>query len=678
MASTASRPIGPPVAAAPLSDVELVVVDELVGADGELLCDPPTELAPDAEAEPVGEEAVVTAVELDPREAVGAAPLAVARWLEVAAEHHIRAAGLDHAGSRVIDDSNAPADECEPHGKSHELNEVRLPEELDSSAKTIPEDSQAGVRAVEAAAVVWTRWHMVGAYTIIWFIYFITSTQEVVVRVLSPFVTSAFALHSLTAATTIIASVVGGLSKLPLAKILDTWGRPQGLALMLLIWVLGFVMMAACKNVETYAAAQVFSSVGSQGVSYCLTIFIADTSSLKNRSLMLAFATSPYIVTPWIGGPMADSIYAGPGWRWGFGIFAIITPVVVLPLCVLFLWNQWKARKLGVLPPRRTKITFRSVVNYAIEVDLLGILILAGGMALFLLPFSLYSYQAEKWRAPMIICMMIFGGLLIIVFVVYEKFFAPVTFIPVSLLADRTVFFAGLMLVFVFFNSTVWGSYFTSMLLVVWNQSVTQTTYISNIYRVGSCFSALIIGYFIRLTGHFKWVALYFALPLMILGVGLMVHFRQPESSVGYIIMTQIFVAFAGGPIVIAAEMAMMVPSKHQHIAAIMAILDLFGSVGSALGSTVSAAIWTGVFHDSLKKYLPPDAPIENIYGSLYTQLAYKKGTPIRMAISQAYGDAQKYMLITSVCLLGAALVCAAFWRDINIKNLKQVRGLVV
>lgn len=59
-----------------------------------------------------------------------------------------------------------------------------------------------------------------------------------------------------------MASIFGGLTKLPLAKILDTWGRPQGLLLMLLIWVVGFVMMAGCNNVETYAAAQVFSSIG--------------------------------------------------------------------------------------------------------------------------------------------------------------------------------------------------------------------------------------------------------------------------------------------------------------------------------------------------------------------------------------------------------------------------------
>jgi MFS family permease len=79
---------------------------------------------------------------------------------------------------------------------------------------------------------------------------------------MTPFVTSDFSLHSLTAATGIMSSIIGGLSKLPLAKIIDTWGRPQGMALMMLFWSLGFIMMAACNNVQTYAAAQVFAAVG--------------------------------------------------------------------------------------------------------------------------------------------------------------------------------------------------------------------------------------------------------------------------------------------------------------------------------------------------------------------------------------------------------------------------------
>ena len=79
---------------------------------------------------------------------------------------------------------------------------------------------------------------------------------------LSPYVTSAFQLHSLTAATGVMSSIIGGLSALPLAKILDIWGRPHGFAITTALLTLGLVMMAACQNVETYAAAQVFYWVG--------------------------------------------------------------------------------------------------------------------------------------------------------------------------------------------------------------------------------------------------------------------------------------------------------------------------------------------------------------------------------------------------------------------------------
>ena len=91
----------------------------------------------------------------------------------------------------------------------------------------------------------------------------------------------------------------------------------------------------------------------SQAVSYILTVFIADTSTLKNRALMLSFATSPYVITTWIGGPVAQSVLAGPGWRWAFGIFTIVIPVVVVPLAALVLFNDRKARKQGLLEPRR-------------------------------------------------------------------------------------------------------------------------------------------------------------------------------------------------------------------------------------------------------------------------------------------------------------------------------------
>lgn len=394
---------------------------------------------------------------------------------------------------------------------------------------------------------------------------------------------------------------------------------------------------------------------------------------------MLSFATSPYVITTWVGGPAAQSILHGPGWRWAFGIFTIIIPVVVVPLAALVMYNDRKAKKLGVLEERKIDWSLRSIKQFLIDIDAVGILILVAGMALFLLPCSLWSYQAKKWESPMIIGMIVSGFVLLLAFPVWEKFFAPITFIPYGLLLDRTVFFAGIMFVFVFFNSAVWGSFFGSMLQVVWNLNVTTASYVQSVYRVVSCFWCLAaVGPAIRITGRFKWVVVFFALPLDILAIGLMIHFRQPGTNVGFIVMTQVFTAVAGGTIVIGGELAMMAPSDHQHMAVIIAILNLFCSIGSAVGSTVASAIWTSTFYNNLSKHVPSNVNVADIYASLPKQLSYKWGSPERLGIAQAYGDSQRLMLITSICMLSLALIASAFWRDMNIKNMKQVKGRVV
>lgn len=547
-------------------------------------------------------------------------------------------------------------------------------------ADNIDGDAQRGVQRMQALATVWTRSNLIAAYTFIWLIYSVVSLEEVIVRALTPYVTSDFSLHSLTAATNIMAYIIGGLTKIPLAKILDTWGRPQGMALCLVIWVVGFVMMAACNNVETYAAAQVFSAVGSQGVSYCMTVFVSDTSALRNRGLMLAFATSPYIFTTFAGGPASESVLSGdgPGWRWGFGIFTIIIPVVVTPLVLVFWYNQHKAEKKGLISATRGSVTFAALKKYAVEVDLFGCLLLASGMALFLLPFSLWSYQRNGWESPMIIGMITSGAILLILFVLWEKYLAPKTFIPFELLADRTVLGGSFMFIFNFAGSSIATPYFYSMLQVVWDLNVTQASYISSIFRVGQCLFSIFVGIAIRWSGGFKWLAMYVGMPLNLLGVGLKIYARQPDKSIGIIAVSEIFTAFAGGCLVICGELAMMAPSDHQHVAVILAILNLVSSIGSAIGNTIATTIWTREFHNKLVQYTPEGTDVAAIYASLRTQLSYEVGSPVRDGINTAYGETQRLLVITALCFLAVAYGFILIWKDLNVKIMKQVKGRVV
>ncbi|KAJ8069565.1 hypothetical protein OCU04_000006 [Sclerotinia nivalis] len=539
---------------------------------------------------------------------------------------------------------------------------------------------QHGVQAAEAITQMWTKNHLILAYVLIWIIEFMLTFASGLTGTLTPYVTSSFEAHSLTATTSIISGLIAGLIKLPYAKVMDIWGRPQAFCIMVASWTLGMIMMAGCNDVKTYCAAQVFYSVGYNGIDFTLTIFIADTTQLKNRAWWIAFSASPWIVTVWATGPAAQSVLSTIGFRWGFGIWVIILPIICAPLFGLFYFYQKKAEKQGLIQKIDSGRTWtESFLYYCREFDVIGLLLIATGLALFLLTFSLYSYQKGEWKSPLIICFIIFGGLFIIAFALYEIYVAPVTFIPWALMKGRTVFFTYSMVASLYCAWYIWDSYFYSMLIVVFNQSITHASYISNIYTIGSCFWSLVVGVVIRYNGRLKWLAMYFGVPVTILAVGLMIKFRQPDTSIGYIVMTQIFIAFGGGTLVMCEQMTVIAVSSHQHIPAVLAMEAMIASISSAIGSTIAAALWTGIFPVKLAELLPPSAQVDfkTIYGSLTVQSSYPIGSETRTAINQAYGDAQKLMLICATCLYSVTLVSTMLWRDINVKEIKQIKGRI-
>lgn len=494
---------------------------------------------------------------------------------------------------------------------------------------------------------------------------------------LSYYVTSSFSKHSLTALTGVISQLVAGLWKLPYAKIMNIWGRPFALSLAVAIYVVGLIIMATCNNVKAYCAAQTFFYTGYLSIDFFMTVFIADTSKLKNRGFFIGYAASPWLITTWIYGYAVDRVHApgGIGWRWFFGIAAILAPIVCAPLIAMFIIFQKKARKQGLIQQRPSRgNALQTFKYYAREFDVIGILLLATGFALFLLAFNIYSLQPKQWKSPLIICFIIIGALLIMSFGVYEKWFAPVTFIPWPLLKNRTVIFTYTMAGSLYIGWYVWDSYFYSLLIVVFNQSVPHATYITNIYTVGSCFICLVYGLALRHYGKLKIYSLLWGAPLTILGVGLMIKFRQPDANIGYIVMCMIFIAFGGGVLVTSEQTTLMAVSKQQNFPALLAVESTIISIGSAIGSTIAGAMWTGIFPAKLMANLPADAikDLQDIYGSIDVQSSYPIGSPTRDAINLSYGQTQRYMLIAAVCIYSTLFVSIALWQNVDVRKMKQ------
>lgn len=69
----------------------------------------------------------------------------------------------------------------------------------------------------------------------------------------------------------------------------------------------------------------------------------------------------------------------------------------------------------------------------------IGIILITAGWSLLLLPFSLASNTGKGWGSASMICMIVFGVVGLVLFGVWEKWFAPVQFLPWRYLKERTI-----------------------------------------------------------------------------------------------------------------------------------------------------------------------------------------------------------------------------------------------
>lgn len=65
------------------------------------------------------------------------------------------------------------------------------------------------------------------------------SLQQQITGNLTSYVYSDFMMHSLVTTTSIMSGIIGGVLKLPIAKMIDLWGRTEGYIVMVGICTLG-------------------------------------------------------------------------------------------------------------------------------------------------------------------------------------------------------------------------------------------------------------------------------------------------------------------------------------------------------------------------------------------------------------------------------------------------------
>ncbi|KAJ9099689.1 hypothetical protein QFC20_005621 [Naganishia adeliensis] len=491
----------------------------------------------------------------------------------------------------------------------------------------------------------------------------------------------AFEAHSLLATIGVIRAIFQSISQPPMAKIADVFGRVNAYILSVFLYVLGYIIQASAPSIyvsravfavvlevawltkssvrsKAYAVGNAIYILGITSLFLLQNIIISDISSLRNRVLMTILPnTLPGCINVWTGGDVAASVLANAGWRWGIGMFAIITPVLSVPI-IAALATGSRARKVKDVEEKEKvqEITVveslpwkERTVSMFWQLDLIGLLLFIGGAGMFLVTITLANNKTKSWAdGDPIHRLAVVGLALIVVFILYERFFARHPLIPLQLLTNPTVIICFVIALLHPVAGRIVSGYYFTFLLVAAEQGNKWATRLSNIGSLSGTIMAVAAGFAVRYTRRVKYVVI-FGFICQTLGTGLMIRFRTSTNSRAELAAVQVVRGFGSGCISFPIQAALQSASKHERI-------------------------WTNKVPGKLQEYFTNSTLATQAYknptGFIVT---YLPGTPERIAIARAHDETQRLMVIVGMCISATALVVACFIPNIRLPDTQSI-----
>ncbi|KZV82502.1 drug:h+ antiporter [Exidia glandulosa HHB12029] len=542
-------------------------------------------------------------------------------------------------------------------------------------------DTQLGVLKAEATRRVWGPKSKILLYIGIALVAYVYSLDGTTTYLYQAQATSAFQQHSSLATVAVATAIILAVTKPIAAKLSDVLGRAEAYSLAVLFYVVGYIVVASCNSIGTYAGGIVIYTFGNAAIQILQQIVIGDMTTLRWRGLVSSLVSVPFFINAFVAGNIAANIVTGAGWRWGYGMFAIIIPAATAPIIFTLFWGQSKAKKLGVLANAyhgeeqaivaENKLPLLTrVYNFAIDVDLAGLVLFTIGWALVLLPLTIVNRGQQKWSSGDIIAMLTLGPLILIGFGVFEAKVAPKPVFPLRFFRNVTVLACALIGFFDFISFYLQFTYQYSFIYITHSGwSLVDQNYFAYTQTLSLTFFGILAGAIQFSTRRVRWL-LIVGLIIRLVAVGAMIKTKGAHGSTFGLVFTQIIQGAGGGIAAVTAQVAAQGSVPHQEMAAVTAMVLLFAEIGGAIGTAIAGAIWKNVMPVQLGERLSPflnQTAIDGIYGSITTAVTYADQPEIYNGVIESYDFVMTRLLIASTVIAVLPVLCAWFVKDIHL-----------
>jgi len=494
-------------------------------------------------------------------------------------------------------------------------------------------------------------------------------------------VSVSFAAHSSLTTISSIKSVFQAVSQPPIAKIADVWGRLEAYSICVFLYALGYIVVASSQSIYAYAAGASINVLGITGLFLLQNIIISDISSLRNRLFWCIFPSIPGTINVWISGNVTQGLLGAKNetasmWRWGIGMFCILTPVLAVPIMLTLGIGMRKSEgnKVQVVAPTTpgasAKLPFsKKAKSIFWQLDAVGLLLLVAGAGMVLVTITIANGRGSKWSDAHCIALLVVGGLCCIGFVLWERYGARHPLIPFHLLTNRTVIVCLLLAVIHPVAGGVIGGYFYTFLVVAANQSTLSATRITNIASFSGTLVVAVNGIICRYLRYLKPIVIA-GFVLEVLAFGLMIRFRESTNSQAEIAIVQLLRGVAGGCLGFPLQASIQSVTKHEHLGAVTAGYLTVYYLAGGVGSAIAGGIWTNTVPGKIQEYMANDALAAQAYANPFgfaTRYAY--GTPERMAVARAHDETQRILCITATSIAAVGLILTFFLQSVKLTD---------
>ncbi|GIZ42149.1 hypothetical protein CKM354_000542800 [Cercospora kikuchii] len=434
------------------------------------------------------------------------------------------------------------------------------------------------------------------------------------------------------------------------AKMSDIFGRKLVISLSLLFFAIASIIGALSNTMNMLIAARAIQGAGAGGMVSLVNITVSDLFGLRDgRALILGTLEAVWAVAggagPMIGGAITENI----GWRWNFWINL---PIVAIALALLVIF-------LDVHNPRTPFWTGIAAVDWY------GIFALLGAIILLLLGLN-FGGVTYAWNSPEVICLLVFGGLMIGVFIAIEWKLARYPLMPLPLFHDRSNNSAYLV-AFTHGMSYISVEYY----LPLYFQSVRQASpTMSGVLVLPVTLSegvvGIIVGILIHKTGRYREI-IWVGKLMLTLGLGLFVHLGV-SSGIAEIIIFQLIAGVGSGLLFEPPLIAVQNNVQQSDTATATATLGLIRNLSTSISVIIGGVVFSNSMNNRASWLTAQDVPESTAAdyagdnASANVEMIPDIDNPAdRVAVQRAFAWGLRNMWITFLAFTVAGLIAGFF-----------------